>query len=436
MIQERRKSQRSSIFLIVKFRNLKSLQQHSSGITANFSYEGIGLESQSINYGPGEILEIILKDPHSELSVPAEGEVVWRRDRWYKCQMGIKIRQDMVGTKSEISELLSNGNKKPAESPSPDKDNKSTEAINKDEKNDSIDPARSNRSTTKATKMDEAICLGAVERKSTDKKDLTTGSLMRNVKVLSGEKNKPYLKKESRSDSGGIVLKEAFMSTPLKKNRTLIFLLTVVSAVSLGAVALKFDDIKKALPLNIQADQFISSQDHTEGNDVSFIGDDQSKGLDIRGPVESLRLSDDQGIDHASLPKEAKIDVRETRSVNESILHVNDLKETIVFDYNSDIIKPVFQLKIKNIVNAMLASPESIVKIEGHADDIGPEKYNMNLSMLRSLAVKKMLIQKGIDNTRIKVAFWGESNPAAPNHTKSGRIRNRRVEIHVVPAAD
>jgi outer membrane protein OmpA-like peptidoglycan-associated protein len=436
MIQEKRKFQRSSIFLIANFRNLKSLQQHSSGITANFSQEGIGLESQDIVYEPGEILEILLKDPHSELSVSAEGEIVWRRDRWFKREMGIKFRQVTPQIKSEMLVLISSVNKTPAGSPLPDKDNRKSEAGKKDEKTVSVNPVRPDGPKIKAAKRDETIYISATGRKIADRKDSVIDGLMLNDKVNkkpSGEKTKTHLKKELRSNSGEIILKE----TSINKNQLLIVFLTVLSIVSLVAAALNFDYIRKA---------------------VSFNDSDQSEISDVKEPAESLQVPNNQDINHASLTGETKSHVKypsaiseakqttetglvadtlhKSPSVNEDMLQVNDFRATIIFDYNSDIINPVFYSKIRNITKALLASPKSIVKIEGYTDSTGPEMYNLDLSMRRSVAVKKMLIREGIDNARIKFAFFGESNPAVPNQTVSGRMRNRRVEMFVVSAVN
>lgn len=427
MIEEKRKLQRSSIFLIVNFRNIRSLQQHSSGIIANLSQEGIVIESNSTHYAPGEILEILLKDPHSELSVSAEGIIVWRRDRWYKCELGIEFRQTTPWIKSEILALISSVNKLPAGSPSPEGVNSKLEVTGKDKKTEALYPVTSDGLTIKAVKNEGSIYRCALERKNTKKENSKIDGLSLN----------DNLKKELISSSDGIILKEPLDDNTKSKNRQLVVVLTVLSFILITAAALRFDFIKISLPSDIQTNQYIFSQETANRKDSSYTDGDQPNILGIKEPVGSFQISDKQAIDHASLIGNVKSHdnvQHQSLPVNEDMLQVNNLGATIIFDYNSDIINPEFHMKIENIREALYASPKSIVKIEGHADNTGPDMYNLDLSKRRALAVKKMLLQKGIENARINVAFWGESSPVSPNLTVSGRMKNRRVEILIASA--
>jgi OmpA-OmpF porin, OOP family len=46
--------------------------------------------------------------------------------------------------------------------------------------------------------------------------------------------------------------------------------------------------------------------------------------------------------------------------------------------------------------------------------------------------VANYLKQKGVDATRLKVAYYGETQPIDTNDTYEGRSKNRRVEFKVV----
>jgi outer membrane protein OmpA-like peptidoglycan-associated protein len=65
--------------------------------------------------------------------------------------------------------------------------------------------------------------------------------------------------------------------------------------------------------------------------------------------------------------------------------------------------------------------------VEGHTDNKGGPSYNMNLSLNRANAVKKVLLSQGIAENRIQVKGYGDTNPVADNSTESGRAKNRRV---------
>lgn len=70
------------------------------------------------------------------------------------------------------------------------------------------------------------------------------------------------------------------------------------------------------------------------------------------------------------------------------------------------------------------------VALEGHADWSGPEAYNQKLGLARADAVRRYLAEHlGIPVEQIDVVSYGEESPAAPNTTREGRARNRRVVL-------
>ena len=46
--------------------------------------------------------------------------------------------------------------------------------------------------------------------------------------------------------------------------------------------------------------------------------------------------------------------------------------------------------------------------------------------------MKKYMVEQGIEETRLSTAGFGETQPVAPNDTRDGRDRNRRVEMKVL----
>jgi len=75
-----------------------------------------------------------------------------------------------------------------------------------------------------------------------------------------------------------------------------------------------------------------------------------------------------------------------------------------------------------------------VVILEGHADAIGTQAYNLTLSRHRAETVARELIGQGVQRKRITVEAYGASRPVAPNRNPdgtdnpTGRARNRRVE--------
>lgn len=101
----------------------------------------------------------------------------------------------------------------------------------------------------------------------------------------------------------------------------------------------------------------------------------------------------------------------------------------VQFDYKKWDVKPQFNSNLDNIENILKMNPELKIRIEGHTDDIGSMKYNIDLSGKRALAIKDYLVDKGIDSSRITATGLGYAQPIADNETPEGRALNRRAEI-------
>jgi outer membrane protein OmpA-like peptidoglycan-associated protein len=102
----------------------------------------------------------------------------------------------------------------------------------------------------------------------------------------------------------------------------------------------------------------------------------------------------------------------------------------IYFDYNSDKIKRESEPVLKEIAEALKDNPDWKVTIAGYTDNIGGDKYNLELSQRRSASVKRALVESyHVDAGRLSTAGHGDSSPIDTNETLEGRARNRRVEL-------
>ncbi len=69
------------------------------------------------------------------------------------------------------------------------------------------------------------------------------------------------------------------------------------------------------------------------------------------------------------------------------------------------------------------------VEIRGYTDNVGRRTSNIKLSQKRADAVKLWLIDHGIDASRLTAVGYGPDNPVAPNTSKEGKEKNRRIEF-------
>lgn len=80
------------------------------------------------------------------------------------------------------------------------------------------------------------------------------------------------------------------------------------------------------------------------------------------------------------------------------------------------------------------SQPNITMEIAGHTDNIGSPVYNRVLSQQRADAVRDYLFGKGVGESRLTAAGYGDTQPVASNDSDIGRSQNRRVEFRIVVA--
>lgn len=84
---------------------------------------------------------------------------------------------------------------------------------------------------------------------------------------------------------------------------------------------------------------------------------------------------------------------------------------------------------LNEVVQVLKDDAELKLAIDGHTDNTGADNLNQKLSESRAAAVKAYLVKKGVDESRLVSAGYGETQPVADNKTPAGRQKNRRVEL-------
>mgnify|MGYP001765789444 FL=1 len=108
-------------------------------------------------------------------------------------------------------------------------------------------------------------------------------------------------------------------------------------------------------------------------------------------------------------------------------------KSDFTFDSNSSNVRPGLISEIDRVAQVLNQYPETFIRVEGHTDSRGSNAYNMDLSQRRANAVKNLLVQRNVAESRVEVIGYGEDMPVATNDTEAGRLKNRRVEIKIAP---
>jgi len=105
--------------------------------------------------------------------------------------------------------------------------------------------------------------------------------------------------------------------------------------------------------------------------------------------------------------------------------------DNLNFETGSTKLTPESAPTVESLVVILKAYPNVAVRLEGHTDSTGDADANKKLSLDRAIAVREIMIARGIADARIGTDGYGPEKPIAPNETEEGRAKNRRTELVV-----
>lgn len=127
------------------------------------------------------------------------------------------------------------------------------------------------------------------------------------------------------------------------------------------------------------------------------------------------------------------IDTEDLMPTIAGLVALQGVPENVIIYFDTD----HFDLTAEStsIVDAMIklltAQPSLKLKLTGHTDSRQTVQYNVELSKNRVFETRKYLIKNGVNAKRMKLSWFSELVPAAPNKTVDGMKLNRRVELKV-----
>ncbi|MCA5005535.1 OmpA family protein [Sphingobacterium bovistauri] len=108
------------------------------------------------------------------------------------------------------------------------------------------------------------------------------------------------------------------------------------------------------------------------------------------------------------------------------------LSSDVLFPSNSSYLTEKAKVELNKVIKLLKEQKGKKIRIDGHTDATGEEKYNIWLSEKRAASVQKFLEDGGFPSSRISTNGLGPNKPIADNKTAEGRQKNRRVEIVIL----
>jgi outer membrane protein OmpA-like peptidoglycan-associated protein len=104
------------------------------------------------------------------------------------------------------------------------------------------------------------------------------------------------------------------------------------------------------------------------------------------------------------------------------------------FKFGKAVLPDEAKARIDEIVNQLKANPNgAYIEVAGYTDNRGAKDFNQRLGLERAESVRKYIYEKyQVPLHKMNVISYGADDPVAPNNTREGRAKNRRVVIRVL----
>lgn len=169
----------------------------------------------------------------------------------------------------------------------------------------------------------------------------------------------------------------------------------------------------------------VGDYDDDYGCDFEPLQDAQAQGL---VNMEDLRLQPRR------LPGEPGCPVPDLEAFQNPSSNPEHAKifQNIHFDYDKSIIKGDANIdRLRRMADYLRSHQNTYVFVEGHCDQNGGQKYNHALGTRRANAVRKLLIEFGVDKDRIFAITYGKDRLLRLENTEEAYKENRRVQFKI-----
>lgn len=105
----------------------------------------------------------------------------------------------------------------------------------------------------------------------------------------------------------------------------------------------------------------------------------------------------------------------------------------VTFDTDRHDVSASFYPVLDSVAKVLYKYVDTDLEVAGFTDSVGSDSYNQTLSEKRASSVASYLGRNEVQSARLHVKGFGERYPVASNENSSGRAKNRRVELTIIP---
>jgi len=114
-------------------------------------------------------------------------------------------------------------------------------------------------------------------------------------------------------------------------------------------------------------------------------------------------------------------------------LNKSRILRNVYFDFDQAELSDRSNHELDMLQKMMAENDKLIIEVSGHADFLGEDAYNNELSKARAEKVVSYLTSRGIDKSRLRAQGYGEKNPVkGADDSEEGRSLNRRTEFMIM----